>query len=342
MKRFAWNHLLFLLLIFSFASQAWAQEREITLTLGAYATPREAYRRIIPLFQKAWQEKTGQRLQFKESYVGSGAQSRAIAGGLEADVAALALDLDIDRLAGEGLITHDWRAKPFNGIVTTSLVVIVFREGNPLGIRDWADLVGGKEVEVLAPDPKASGGAMWNVMAAYGAAKRGRVGGYPEGEEGAKRFLADLFRRVFVLDKSARDSIINYERGVGDILLTYENEAWVGKLAGKTYGYVIPSSTIRIENPVAVVDRYAEKHGVRPVAEAFVDFLWTKEAQQVFAELGYRSVQPEVAEAFRSRFPEPREVWDIGYFSGWQKAAPDFFGPQGVFTKLMEEIHRER
>src|SRR6266545_7550421 len=183
---------------------------KVTLILGAYTTPREAYgKAIIPAFQRYWKEKTGQEVEFRESYQGSGAQSRAIISGFEADIAALSLEGDIDRIAEEGLITHDWKSRPNRGIVSTSVVVIAVRPGNPKGIRDWPDLAK-PGLNVLTPDPKTSGGAQWNINAIYGAALRGFSGVPKDNPADAARFLQSIFRNVSIMDKGARESITNY------------------------------------------------------------------------------------------------------------------------------------
>ncbi|HEX8185443.1 MAG TPA: sulfate ABC transporter substrate-binding protein, partial [Blastocatellia bacterium] len=251
---------------------------KVTLILGAYTTPREAYgKAVIPAFQKYWKEKTGQTVEFQESYQGSGAQSRAIIGGFEADIAALSLESDVDKIAEAGLITHDWKSRPSHGMVSTSIVVIAVRQGNPKGIKDWPDIAR-PGLNVLTPDPKTSGGAQWNVNAIYGAALRGYAGVPKDDKAAAEEFLKSVFRNVSAMEKGARESITSYEKGLGDVAITYENEVLVGRQGGQTYDYVIPRSTILIENPAALVDKYVDKHGMREVAEAFINFLWSEEA----------------------------------------------------------------
>ncbi len=313
---------------------------QVKLILGAYTTPREAYRELIPIFQKQWKEQTGQDVIFEESYLGSGAQSRAIVEGFEADVAALSLEADITRIQKAGLITHDWKSGPYKGMVSNSIVSFAVRPGNPKGIRDWANLAQ-PGLEILTPNPKTSGGAMWNILALYGAAKRGFVEGVPADDDAAAQdFLLKVLNNVTVMDKGARESITNYEKGVGDLAITYENEVLVGHQSGETYELVIPRSTILIENPVAVVDVYADKHGTREVAEAFVDFLFSKEAQEVFARYGLRSVDPEVAKATASQYPQVQDLFTIDYFGGWEKATPDFFGENGIYYQVVAQVQR--
>ncbi len=310
----------------------------ITLTLGAYTTPREAYAKIIPLFQAAWKAKAGQDVKFEESYLGSGAQSRAIVQGFEADVAALSLEADITNIAKAKLITHDWKTSPHHGIVSDSVVAFAVRKGNPKGIKDWADLAQ-PGLEVLTPNPKTSGGAMWNILALYGAAKQGFVTGVAKDNEAATQtFLLSVLNNVTAMDKGARESITNFEQGVGDVAITYENEVKVGQQNGQDYALVIPPSTILIENPVAVVDVYADKHGTRAVAEAFVSFLFTKEAQEIFADYGLRSPDPDVAKATAAHYPAVAHLFDITYFGGWAKATPAFFGTDGLYTKTVAQV----
>src|SRR5512134_3811289 len=195
------------------SSEEAAAGGEVKLILAGYTTAREAYAEILPLFQQKWKEQTGQTVTFEESYQGSGAQSRAVAEGFEADVVALSLEADVIRLEDAGLITHDWRSKPFGGMVSTSVVSFAVREGNPKNIQDWADLTQ-PELEILTPNPKTSGGAMWNILGLYGAAERGHVEGYIGDEAGARDFLLNVLQHVTVMDKSARDSIVNFEKGI--------------------------------------------------------------------------------------------------------------------------------
>src|SRR5918993_2753447 len=316
--------------------------RKVTLTLAGYTTPREAYgKAIIPAFQKHWKEKTGQTVEFRESYQASGAQSRAVIGGFEADVVALSLEGDVDKITDAGLITHDWKGKPYRGMVSTSVVVIAVREGNPKGVRDWPDLAR-PGLNVLTPDPKTSGGAQWNINAIYGAALRGHAGVAKDDPAAAREFLKSVFRNVSIMDKGARESITNYEKGVGDVAITYENEVLVGRQGGQKYDYVIPRSTILIENPVALVDKNVDKHGTREVAEAFVNFLWEKEAQRAYAKYGLRPVDPEVAEEVKAQYPAVEDLWKVDYLGGWGRVATEIYGPQGVYTKMFEELRGQK
>lgn len=316
---------------------------KVTLILGGYTTPREAYGKgVIPAFQKYWKEKTGQDVEFQESYQGSGAQSRAIIGGFEADIAALSLEGDIDKIAEAGLITNDWKAKPNRGMVSTSIVVIAVRAGNPKGIKDWADLTQ-PGLNVLTPDPKTSGGAQWNINALYGAALRGFAGVAKEDKAAAQDVLKSVLKNVSIMDKGARESITNFEKGVGDAAITYENEVVVGRQSGQNYDYVVPHSTILIENPVALIDKYVDKHGAREVAEAFVAFLWTQDAQRAYAKYGLRPVVPTAVGAEQlAQFPSVPDLWKIDYLGGWKKVTEEIYGPQGVYSKVSEELQRSR
>ncbi|MFM8320761.1 MAG: sulfate ABC transporter substrate-binding protein, partial [Chloroflexota bacterium] len=263
-----------------------------------------------------------------------------IVEGFEADVAALSLEADITRIVKAGLITHDWKAGTYKGIVSDSVVAFAVRKGNPKGIKDWADLAQ-PGLEVLTPNVKTSGGAMWNILALVGAAKRGQVSGVTKDDDAAaSEFLLSVLNNVTVMDKGARESITNFEKGVGDVAITYENEVLVGQMAGQDYELVIPSSTILIENPVAVIDTYADKHGTREVAEAFVNFLLGKEAQEVFAKYGLRSVDQSVAQATADKYPAVPDLFTIEFFGGWDAATPALFGEQGMYTLTVAKVSR--
>ena len=341
MKSF-WKLTFLLTIIFSMAACSGGGTSqtgdEIKLILGAYTKPREAYGEIIPLFQEYWREKTGQQVVFEESYLGSGAQSRAVVDGFEADVVALSLEADVTRIQEAGLITHDWKAGETNGIVTTSIVAFAVRPGNPENIQDWIDLTR-SGVEILTPNPSTSGGAMWNVLGAYGAALRGQIDGVPADDpEAARAFLKQVLANVTVMDKAARDSILNFEKGIGDLAITYENEVLVGRQSGQDYELVIPSSTILIENPIAVVDASVDKHGTREVAEAFVAFLFTPQAQEVFSQHGLRVVNSDMAAATIDQYPVVEDLFTIEYFGGWQSVMEDIFGESGVYTQAILEV----
>ena len=313
-------------------------EEEVKLILGAYTTPREAYRQIIPLFQNEWYEKTGQRVVFEESYLGSGAQSRAVVNGFEADVVALSLEADVNRIQEVGLISHDWKDGSYGGIVTTSIVSFAVREGNPKGIGNWVDLTQ-SGLEILTPNPNTSGGAMWNILGLYGAALRGQVDGVlGDDADAAFEFLCDVLGNVSVMDKAARDSILNFEKGIGDLAITYENEVLVGQQIGQAYELIIPTSTILIQNPLAIVDTSVDKHGTREVAEAFVNFLYSTEAQEIYAQHGLRVVNAEVAAAYEDQYPPVDDLFTADYFGGWNAIMTDIFGEEGIYTRAILQV----
>lgn len=336
--RFNFRHLLtaaLALLASACASSRVPESR--TLTLGAYTTPREAFREINKDFKKLWRERHGEEIEIRDSYLGSGAQSRAVVDGFPADIVVLSLEPDVERIVKAGLITHPWREGSQAGILTRSVVAFAVRSGNPKRVRDWADLVR-PDVEVLSPNPRTSGGAMWNILAAYGAAERGRVPGFPASAEGGKEFLSALLRRVIAMDKGARESILTFEKGLGDVALSYENEVKVGiqQSLGYPYELVLPSSTLLIENPVALVDKNVDRHGNRALVEAYLAYLFTPQAQRVFAKWGFRPVNPEVHRETVSEFRDPADLFTIAAFGGWAKALPEFFGKEGLFGKLSE------
>jgi len=314
-----------------------AASKTTTLLLAAYSTPREAYRdALLPGFEAAWKQKTGGAVEFRTSYQGSGAQARAIIGGFEADVAALALAPDIDKIVTEKLITQDWKARAHGGMVTNSVVVIAVRKGNPSGIKDWQDLTR-SGLNVLTPDPKTSGGAMWNINAIYGAALRGHAGVPANDPAAAAAFLASVFKNVTIMDKGARESITTFEKGVGDVAITYENEVLTAQAAGEPLEYIVPKSTILIQNPAAVVDAYVEKHGTRDAAAAFLDYLVTPDAQRAFAKSGFRPVDPDVAKETEARFPKVEDLWTVDDLGGWPKVLEDIYGPKGIWTKVFAD-----
>lgn len=301
-----------------------AAQDAVTLTLVAYSTPREAYEEIIPLFQATPE---GAGVQFETSFAASGEQSRAVESGLPADIVALSLAPDVTRLIEPGLVAEDWDADEFKGMVTDSVVVLAVREGNPKGIKTWDDLL--KEgVEVITPNPLTSGGARWNIMAAWGAQlQQGKT------EEEAQEYLKQLFTHVPVQDKSARESLATFVGGKGDVLLGYENETITAQQKGEKIEYVIPAETILIENPVAVVTESANPEK----AQQFIDFLRTPDAQRVFAEKGYRSLLPEIQEEFKDTYPTPEKLFTIDEFGGWADVTTKFFDPDNGIVALVQQ-----
>jgi sulfate/thiosulfate-binding protein len=304
------------------------------ITLGGYTTPREAYGEILPVFAAQWQKDKGRSVSFQESYLASGAQARAIVGGFEADVAALSLEPDIDNIRKAGLITKEWKTGAHAGMVSHSLVVIGVREGNPKNIRDWDDLAK-PGVEVLTPNVRTSGGARWNIAAIWGAALRGHTSAKAGDPEAAKALLAGILKNVKNMDAGARESLLHFERGVGDAIITYENEILVGRQKGQKYEYLIPKSTILIENPVAVVDGYADKHGVSEAAAAFVSFLATAPAQRIYAKHGLRPVLPEVANEVAAQYPAPADLFTIRDLGDWKGLQTTLFAPQAAYDAAL-------
>ncbi|OWR28177.1 sulfate ABC transporter substrate-binding protein [Saccharibacillus sp. O23] len=315
-----------------------APKGDVTLVIGAYSVVKDSVQDIIPLFQKKWKEETGQTVTFQESYEASGTQARAIVGGFEADVALLSLEGDIDKLTKAKLVDKDWKDKPDGGMITRSVVAIGTREGNPLGIKNFADLAK-PGVKVLYPNPKTSGGAQWDINAIYGAGLK-----ESERETGqkdpafAKAFLESVHANIESLDKSGRASMAAFEYGVGDALVTYENELLTRNKQGGKYEVIVPDDTILIENPAAVVDANVDKHGTREVAEAFVDFLWSQQAQKVFAENGFRPVNDAVYKEFASDYPVPPGLFDIKYLGGWKEVRESLYSKRGVWYQVLAGI----
>jgi sulfate transport system substrate-binding protein len=299
-----------------------------TLTIGAYSVVREAFHDgVLPGFAAEWKRRTGRTVRFEESYNGSGAQSRAIASGLDADVAVLSLERDIDRLVEAGLVAKDWRAGPERGLITRSLVVVAVRDGNPHQIRDWNDLAR-PGVGVLYPDPKTSGGARWNVSAIYGAGlltdpQR------PDPEAG-RTLLARVQKNVVNMDASGRQSMATFERGTGDAAVTYENELLLqSRRQGHAVPYVVPPATLLIEGPAAIVETSVRRHGNRAVAEAFLAYLRSDEGQRILTEFGFRPLDPK-----RDRRPLPPRLFTIADLGGWKPINRDVYGPGGVWDSL--------
>ena len=292
------------------------------LTLVAYSTPQEAYEEIIPAFNET---PDGEGVSFKQSYGPSGDQRNAIIAGLDADIAALSLEPDVTGLVDEDLVPPDWNQDKYDGFVTNSVVVFAVRKGNPKNIQTWDDIVTG-DVEIITPNPFTSGGAQWNLMAAYGAQlEQGKS------EEEALDFLKQILENTSVQDASARDALQTFVGGKGDVLLAYENEAIAAQQAGEELDYVIPDQTILIENPVAVTA------DADPKAQAFRDFLFTDEAQQIYQDHGYRPVLKQLAN--EQEFPTPPQLFEIDKFGGWDKVRSEFFDPEeGSVAKIEEEL----
>ena len=280
------------------------------LNLVAYSTPQEAYAKLIPAFQKT---AGGNGVSFSQSYGASGDQSRAVEAGLPAGVVAFSLEPDVTRLVKDGLVPSSWNADAYHGMVTDSVVVLTVRKGNPKGIHGWDDLVR-KGVQVVTPNPFTSGGARWNIMAAYGAQiEQGKTPAQ------ALDYLTALLKNTVSQDKSARDALQTFNAGKGDVLVSYENEAITAQQKGLDVDYVIPDQTILIENPIAVTDKGGAK------AAAFVAYLHTPAAQKIFAAAGYRPVVKSLVDP--KRFPTPKDLFTIAKFGGWSKVTDEFFDP---------------
>ncbi|MGI9097885.1 MAG: sulfate ABC transporter substrate-binding protein [Solirubrobacteraceae bacterium] len=274
---------------------------------------------MIPAFAKT---PTGTGTRFTQSYGNSGDQARAVVSGLPTDIAALSLEPDISKLVKEQLVAPDWKATPTKGIVTRSVVALAVRPGNPKHIKGWADLVK-PGIEVLTPNPFTSGGARWNVMAAYGAQiEQGKT------EAQAVDYLEQLFKNVVVQDKSAREALQNFTGGKGDVLISYENEAITAQQKGEKLDYVIPDETILIENPIAALTKAGAK------AKAFIDYATSAPAQKVFAAKGYRSVIPSLVD--KKTYPAPPKEFDITKFGGWDAVMKKFFDPKDSVMQRIE------
>jgi len=306
---------------------------EDTLTIGAYSVVRDVlHDELLPRFAKHWLDKTGRKVRFEESYSGSGAQARAIASGFDADVAILSLEGDIGTLVKAGLVRKDWSAGPHHGMITRSLVVIGYRDGNPEGLHDWEDLTK-PGVGVVYPDPKTSGGARWNVNAIYGAGllRNGRA--RPD-REAARDLLARVQANVITMDASGRQSMATFDRGTGDAIVTYENELLLqGKLEGHVPPYVIPPATLLIEGPATVVDASVERHGNRKLAEAFLDFVRSEEGQRLLVEYGFRPLDPALDKT-SDRLPLPPGLFTINELGGWDRNKKEVFETGGVWDSL--------
>ncbi len=313
-----------------------ATAKKVSLLNVSYDPTRELYQDINAAFAKVWQEKTGQEVTFQQSHGGSGKQARAVIDGLEADVVTLALAYDIDAIAEHaGLIPKDWQKRlPNNSAPYTSTIVFLVRKGNPKGIKDWDDLVK-PDVSVITPNPKTSGGARWNYLAAWGFELR-RTGG---DAAKARDFIARLYKNVPVLDSGARGSTTTFvQRGIGDVLLAWENEAFLGvnELGKDKLEIVWPSASILAEPSVAVVDKVADKHGTRAAAQAYLEFLYSPQGQEIAAKNYYRPRLAEVAARHAAQFPTIKLFTIDEVFGGWAKAQPEHFGDGGVFDQIYQ------
>ena len=310
---------------------------EISLLNVSYDPTREFYQEFNDAFAKHWQAKTGDKLTIKQSHGGSGKQARSVIDGLTADVVTLALSYDIDEISSKGrLIPKDWQARlPNNSSPYTSTIVFLVRKGNPKAIKDWNDLTK-TGVSVITPNPKTSGGARWNYLAAWAYAKKQNGGD----EAKTKEFVSKLFKNVPVLDTGARGSTTTFvERGIGDVLLAWENEAFLAQkeLGVGKFEIVVPSLSILAEPPVTVVDKFAKKHGTEAVAKAYLEYLYTEEGQEIAAKNYYRPTLASVAKKYEAQFPKVKLVQIDQEFGGWQKAQKTHFSDGGTFDQVYQK-----
>jgi sulfate/thiosulfate transport system substrate-binding protein len=310
-----------LLLALVFPALATGAARDTKLSLVAYSTPRDAYGQLISAFQKS---AAGKDVSFSQSYGASGEQSRAVAAGLNADIVAFSLAPDITSLVQKKLVPRNWNKDKFGGMVTRSVVVFVVRDGNPKKLKTWNDLLK-PGVQIVTPNPFTSGGARWNVMAAYGGALRtGKTA------KQAETYLAQMWKHVVAQPASAREGLQTFLAGRGDVFLAYENEALFAQQHNQPVQFVIPKATILIENPIAVTANSQHKAQAR----AFVNFLRTKPAQRIFAQNGYRPIIKGVTQGLN--FPNRPQLFTIKYVGGWPKVEKKFFDPRtGVMAKII-------
>jgi sulfate/thiosulfate transport system substrate-binding protein len=313
-----------------FAGSALAAD--VSLLNVSYDPTRELYAEFNKAFAAAYQKETGKSIEIKQSHGGSGSQARAVIDGLQADVVTLALAYDIDAIAAKGLIPADWQKRlPQNASPYTSTIVFLVRKGNPKGIKDWDDLAK-PGVGVITPNPKTSGGARWNYLAAWGYALK-KTGSADK----AKQFVGDIFKNVPVLDTGARGSTVTFvERGVGDVLLAWENEAF---LAQREFGkdkfeIVAPPLSILAEPPITVVDKVADKKGTRAAAEAYLKYWYTREGQEIAARNSYRPRDTEIAKEYEKSFAKVELFTIDDVFGGWTKAQKEHFAEGGIFDQI--------
>jgi len=315
-----------------------AAAAEVTLLNVSYDPTRELYQEFNPLFAAHWKEETGDDVTIQMSHGGSGKQARSVIDGLEADVVTLALEADINAIAEKtGKIPADWRGRlENNNAPYTSTIVFLVRKGNPKGIQDWGDLIE-DGVDVITPNPKTSGGARWNFLAAWGWAEQAFDGD----EEKVRDYVTTLFKHVPVLDTGARGSTTTFvQRGIGDVLLAWENEAFLAleELGPDQFEIVVPSVSIKAEPPVALVDANADAKGTTEVARAYLEYLYSADGQRIAAKHYYRPFSPELADpADLERFPD-LDLVTVDDFGGWKEAQPAFFGDGGIFDQIYTPV----
>jgi sulfate/thiosulfate transport system substrate-binding protein len=322
-------------LLFAAAAMVWAgcaTAADLTLLNVSYDPTRELYADFNKAFTAAYQKETSKSVEIKQSHGGSGAQARSVIDGLQADVVTLALAYDIDAIAAKGLIAPDWQKRmPLNAAPYTSTIVFLVRKGNPKGIKDWDDLIK-PGVAVITPNPKTSGGARWNYLAAWGYAQK-KFGSVDK----AKKFVADLYQNVPVLDTGARGSTVTFvERGVGDVLIAWENEAFLAlrEFGKEKFEIVSPPLSILAEPPVAIVDKVVDKKGTRAVAEAYLNYWYSKEGQQIAARNSYRPRDPEIAKEYENSFAKVELFTIDDMFGGWTRAQKEHFAEGGIFDQI--------
>lgn len=305
---------------------------DINLLNVSYDPTRELYADFNKSFAAAYQKETGKSVEIKQSHGGSGSQARSVIDGLQADVVTLALAYDIDAIAGKGLTAADWQKRlPQNSSPYTSTIVFLVRKGNPKGIKDWDDLLK-SGVAVITPNPKTSGGARWNYLAAWGFAQK-KYGSVDK----AKDFIGKLYQQVPVLDTGARGATVTFvERGVGDVLLAWENEAYLAlkEFGPEKFEIVAPPQSILAEPPVAIVDKVADKKGTRNVADAYLQYWYTKEGQEIAARNFYRPRDAEIAKKYENSFAKVELFTIDDVFGGWTKAQKEHFADGGVFDQI--------
>lgn len=305
----------------------------------SYDPTRELYKQFNQAFAAHWQKETGDRVEIRQSHGGSGKQARSVIDGLQADVVTLGLSADVDALnLQKRLIDPNWQSRlPDNSSPYTSTIVFLVRKGNPKQIEDWDDLAR-DDVEVITPNPKTSGGARWNFLAAWAYGRR-----HYGSEEKAREFVARMYRNAPVLDPGARAATVSFvQRGLGDVLLAWENEAYLAlrEQGGEQLQIVTPSLSILAEPSVALVDHYVDAHGTRRLAEAYLNYLYSDEGQRIAAQNFYRPRDAAIAERFKNQFKDLQLVTIDGEFGGWKKAQPRFFADDGLFDQIFEQINR--
>lgn len=313
---------------------------ETTILNVSYDPTRELYQKFNSAFARHWKEKASEEVQIQMSHGGGGKQARAVIDGLQADVVTLALAYDIDAIAEKaGVIAKDWQSRlPYHSTPYTSTIVFLVRKGNPKAIKDWDDLVKPR-ISVITPNPKTSGGARWSYLAAWGYAQNK----FNNDENQVRDFITHLYRNVPVLDSGARGSTTTFvQRGIGDVLLTWENEAFLAlkELGEGQFDIVIPSLSILAEPPVALVDKIVDQKGTRKVAQAYLEYLYSKEGQEIAAKHYYRPRDTEVAEKYAGQFPQVTLFTIDEVFGDWQKAQNTHFADGGIFDQIYGTVPR--